>query len=69
MVVIENIIDEERRVNSFGLLLSLLMLLLTPEGSDSTPSELIAIAKEVGFAQVDMMHLAGPASAMIARKP
>ena len=38
-VVIENIIDDERRENAFGLLMSLNMLIETAEGFDYTAAD------------------------------
>lgn len=67
-VVIENVIDDERRENAFGLLMSLNMLIETHGGFDYTAADFTSWAKETGFKQVDIMHLAGPASALIAYK-
>ncbi len=36
LVAVENIIDDDRRTNSFGLLMSLNMLIELPGGSDYT---------------------------------
>ena len=38
LVVIENVIDNERRANTFGLLMSLNMLIELPDGFDYTPA-------------------------------
>jgi precorrin-6B methylase 2 len=67
-VVIENIIDNERRENLFGLLMSLNMLIETPEGYDYTAADFNGWAKEVGFSETRVMPLAGPSSAIIALK-
>ncbi|OQP47498.1 methyltransferase [Niastella yeongjuensis] len=67
-VVIENVIDDERKENAFGLLMSLNMLIETRGGFDYTAADFISWTKEAGFAHVDIMHLAGPASALIAYK-
>jgi hypothetical protein len=39
LVVIENIIDDERRENAFGLMMSLNMLIETAEGYDFTGAD------------------------------
>ncbi|MEX6686238.1 methyltransferase [Danxiaibacter flavus] len=67
-VVIENVIDDERKENAFGLLMSLNMLLETFGGFDYTAADFTGWAKEAGFKQVDIMHLTGPSSALIAYK-
>ena len=67
-VVIENVIDDERKENAFGMLMSLNMLIETHGGFDYTAADFTSWAKEAGFSQVDIMHLTGPASALIAYK-
>lgn len=68
LVVIENIIDDERRHNLFGLLMSLNMLIETHEGFDFTGADFDAWALGAGFSSTRMMPLAGPSSAAIAIK-
>lgn len=68
LVVIENIIDNERRENAFGLMMSLNMLIETPEGYDFTASDFEKWAREAGFNETSTMQLTGPSSAVIARK-
>ncbi|NND16220.1 MAG: methyltransferase domain-containing protein [Eudoraea sp.] len=68
LVVIENIIDDERRLNTFGLMMSLNMLIETHEGADFTGAEFETWAKEAGFKKTVLMPLNGPASAVIAYK-
>jgi precorrin-6B methylase 2 len=68
LVVIENIIDNERRENAFGLMMSLNMLIETAEGYDFTASDFDAWAKDAGFNETLLMSLAGPSSAAIAIK-
>lgn len=68
LVVIENIIDDERRENAFGLLMSLNMLIETTEGYDFTFTDFNVWTKEAGFSETSAMHLAGPSSAVIAIK-
>ncbi|MES2778143.1 MAG: methyltransferase [Bacteroidota bacterium] len=67
-VAIENIIDNERNQNVFGLTMSLNMLIETAEGFDFTLDDFSRWTKEAGFKSVDILHLAGPASAAIAYK-
>ena len=68
LVVIENIIDDERRKNTFGLLMSLNMLIELGDGFDFTGADFDAWAREAGFKETSVMPLAGPASAAIALK-
>jgi hypothetical protein len=68
LVVIENIIDDERRENAFGLLMSLNMLIETPEGYDYTAADFDQWAKDAGFRETSVMRLTGPTSAVIAIK-
>ncbi|RAJ07466.1 methyltransferase [Arenibacter echinorum] len=67
-VVIENLIDDDRRKNAFGLLMSLNMLIETPEGYDISTSDFDGLAKEAGFVKTSIIPLAGPSSAGIAIK-
>ena len=68
LVVIENIIDDERRENAFGLLMSLNMLIETAGGYDFTGADFAGWAKEAGFERTRIMHLTGPSSAAVAVK-
>lgn len=68
LVVIENIIDDDRRENAFGLMMSLNMLIETDEGYDFSKADFDELAKEVGFTSTRKISLAGPASAVIATK-
>lgn len=68
LIVIENIIDEARRANAFGLMMSLNMLIETPSGFDYTGKDFAGWANEAGFEDVELLPLVGPASAAIARK-
>jgi precorrin-6B methylase 2 len=68
LVVIENIIDNERRENTFGLMMSLNMLIETSEGFDYSMADFEEWAYEAGFRDVYDMRLTGPASAVIAVK-
>jgi len=68
LIVVENVIDNERKGNAFGLLMSLNMLIETEEGFDFSGSDFDAWAKEIGFSNVEVMPLTGPASAIIATR-
>lgn len=68
LVVIENIIDDNRERNTFGLLMSLNMLIETPGGFDYSFAEFNDWVKEIGFRGTSLMPLTGPSSAAIAFK-
>ena len=68
LVVIENIIDDNRSENAFGLMMSLNMLIETPEGFDFSAADFDGWAKECGFSKTSKMPLTGPSSAVIAIK-
>ncbi|MBA2764041.1 MAG: methyltransferase, partial [Thermoleophilaceae bacterium] len=67
-IVVENLIDDARRENVFGLLMSLNMLIEFGDAFDYTGADFRGWCEEVGFAEVEIIPLAGPASAAIARK-
>lgn len=62
LVVYDAIIDDDRSKNAFGLLMSLNMLIETPEGFDYTGAECIGWMKEAGFREARVEHIAGPDS-------
>lgn len=68
LVVYDAIIDDDRRENVFGLLMSLNMLIETPGGFDYTGKECQSWMKEAGFRETRVEHLAGPDSMVIALK-
>ena len=68
LIAIEGFIDDDRRENAFGLLMSLNMLIETPDGYDMTFRDFNELAKQSGFKRFDKMTLAGPSSAAIAYK-
>lgn len=68
LVAIENIIDDARRENAFGLLMSLNMLMEFGDAFDFTGADFTKWCTEVGFRRTEVLHLAGPASAAIAYK-
>jgi predicted O-methyltransferase YrrM len=67
-VAIENIIDDDRRANAFGLMMSLNMLIEFGDAFDFTGADFWEWCKEAGFKRYEIMHLAGPCSAAIAYK-
>jgi hypothetical protein len=67
-VAIENVIDDERKQNVFGMMMSLNMLIETGKGFDYTFADFNKWAKEVGFKSTSLVPLAGPSSAAIAYK-
>jgi hypothetical protein len=68
LVAIENIIDDERRQNGFGLMMSLNMLIEFGEAFDFTGAQFTDWCKEAGFSRCEIIPLAGPASAAVAYK-
>ena len=68
LVVYEAIIDDDRSKNSFGLLMSLNMLIETPGGFDYTGADCIGWMKEAGFHSTRVEHLVGPDSMVIGIK-
>lgn len=67
-VVIENIIDDERRENAFGLMMSLHMLIEFGDAFDFTGADFTGWCKEAGFQKTEIIPLGGPASAAVAYK-
>lgn len=68
LVVYEALIDDERRSNAFGLLMSLNMLLETHGGFDFTAADCTGWMTEVGFKNTRVEHLVGPDSMVIGIK-
>ena len=68
LIVYEAIIDDERRSNAFGLLMSLNMLIETPGGFDYTGADCIAWMQEMGFRESYVEHLVGPNSMVVGIK-
>ena len=68
-IVIEALIDDERRENAFGLCMSLNMLIeFGKEAFDYTFADFAGWCKAAGFSRFEVMPLAGPSSAAIAYK-
>jgi hypothetical protein len=68
LVAIEALIDDARRENVFGLLMSLNMLIEFGDAFDYSGADFRGWSGEVGFTRFDVIHLAGPSSAAIAYK-
>ena len=67
-VVIENIIDDARRENDFGLMMSLNMLIEFGDAFDFTGADFSGWCGSAGFRDTEIIPLAGPASAGVAYK-
>ena len=67
-VAIENIIDDERRENAFGLMMSLNMLIEFGDAFDFTGADFAGWCLEAGFKRCEIIPLGGPASAAVAYK-
>ena len=65
-IAIEALIDNTRRENVFGLLMSLNMLIEFGDAFDYSAADFEKWCREVGFKRFDVIHLAGPSSAAIA---
>ena len=67
-IAVEALIDDARRENVFGLLMSLNMLIEFGEAFDYSGADFERWCREVGFKRFEVIHLAGPSSAAIAYK-
>jgi hypothetical protein len=68
LIVYEALIDDERRENAFGLLMSLNMLIETPAGFDYTGADCCSWMRDVGFRETYVEHLVGPDSMVVGIK-
>jgi hypothetical protein len=68
LIVYEALIDDERRENAFGLLMSLNMLIETPGGFDFTGADCQHWMREAGFSSTRVEPLVGPDSMVIGLK-
>ena len=59
LIVYDMMIDDERRLNAAGLLMSLNMLIETPGGFDYTGADCMGWLQEAGFRETRVEHLAG----------
>jgi precorrin-6B methylase 2 len=67
-IAYDAIIDDERRKNAFGLLMSLNMLIETPGGFDYSGADCMGWMKEAGFRETYVQHLVGPDSMVVGIK-
>ena len=67
-IAIEALIDDARRTNTFGLFMSLTMLMEFGDAFDFTAQEFKQWCSEAGFSRFEIMPLEGPSSAAIAYK-
>jgi hypothetical protein len=65
VIVYEALIDDDRRQNAFGLLMSLNMLIETQGGFDYTGADCQGWMREAGFSQTRVEHLVGPDSMVV----
>jgi hypothetical protein len=68
LIVYEAIIDDGRRENTFGLLMSLNMLIETSGGFDYTAADCQAWMKDAGFKETYAQPLVGPDSMVVGIK-
>ena len=68
VIVYEALIDDDRRDNAFGLLMSLNMLIETQGGFDFTGADCIGWMRQAGFREATVRPLNGPNSMVIGRK-
>ncbi|WHZ24355.1 MAG: O-methyltransferase, family 2 [Nitrospira sp.] len=68
LIVHEALIDDARKRNAFGLLMSLNMLIETPGGFDFTGADCRQWMKKAGFKRTKVEKLAGPDSMVIGIK-
>jgi predicted O-methyltransferase YrrM len=67
-VVIEALIDDARRENAFGLMMSLNMLIEFGDAFDYSGADFAGWCREVGFRDFKIIPLTGPSSAAVAYK-
>lgn len=68
LIVYDQMIDDERRENASGLLMSLGMLIRTQGGFDYTGADCIGWMHEAGFTDLRRAHLSGPYSMVVGVK-
>jgi hypothetical protein len=68
LIVYESIIDDDRRENAFGLLMSLNMLIETSGGFDFTGADCRRWMAEAGFSETYVEPLVGPTSMVVGIK-
>jgi len=68
LIVYDSIIDDARRENAAGLMMSLNMLIETPGGFDYTGADCRQWMRDAGFRDTRVEHLVGPDSMVIGVK-
>jgi len=68
LMTIENIIDNERKQNTFSMLMSLNMLIENGDAFDYTFDDFNRWVLDAGFKRTELIPLAGPACAAVACK-
>jgi O-methyltransferase domain/Dimerisation domain len=68
LIVYDAIIDDQRRENAFGLLMSLTMLIETPGGFDYTGADCQRWMRQIGFRESYVRPLVGPDSMVVGIK-
>jgi hypothetical protein len=68
LIVYDAMIDDDRRENAWGLLMSLNMLIETPDGFDYTGADCMGWMRRPGFREVRVERLQGPYSMAVGRK-
>lgn len=64
-IVYDSLIDDQRRTNAFGLLMSLNMLVDSIAGFDYTGADCAGWMREAGFRETRVEHLVGPDSMVV----
>ncbi len=67
-IAVEALIDNARRENVFGLLMSLNMLIEFGDAFDYSAADFEKWCRQIGFKRFEVLHLAGPSSAAVAYK-
>lgn len=67
-IAVEALIDNARRENVLGLLMSLNMLIELSDAFDYSAADFEKWCREVGFERFEVIHLAGPSGAAIGYK-
>jgi hypothetical protein len=65
-IAVESIIDDERRTNTLGMLMSLNMLIENGDGFDYSHKDFGEWAHAAGFKRTEVISLTGPTSAAVA---
>jgi hypothetical protein len=68
LIAYDAVIDDDRRENAFGLLMSLNMLIETPGGFDYTGADCQGWMRDAGFSETYVQHLVGPDSMVVGVK-